>query len=605
MRPAEIGRFDLAQVSRPSCVVMSMDHRSGRAITLSRPRGTVPAWTIALGMAAVALLAIPIVARATADAVDQAFPTTVLPSSINSTKLMAQTFTAGTTGQIDRVSLTLESHSQLVTGWVQIRTLAADGSPAGGTLFPTSTPIQFTYGFGNTYHDYAISPAFPITAGTQYAIVWTAKVGTGFWWGGNFDAYSGGQQWLSCAGCAWSPSATKDLAFKTWVTTTATNQPPVVAADHPAVAVNEGTAAANTGTFSDPDGNAVTLTASSGTLTKSGTSTGTWSWFLPAADEAASANQTITITADDGSGGTSTTSFPVTVAGAAPIAAITAPGSTAPEGTAVHLAGSATSPSAADNAAGFTYGWSVTKNGAAYKSGTGAHWQFTPDDEGTFVVTMKATDDGGMSDTASVTVTGTNVWPTADITGVTTAVPLVITPQETINFSGSFTDPGALDTHTSKWNFGDSTTSSAGHGPSGSGTLSASHAYGAPGTYHVSLTVTDDDGGAAVATTTVVVQTPQQALTSIESYVRGIKTLNKGQINSLIAKLDASSAAAARGDNNASHNQMSAFLNEVGSDVKTGKITTGEQSILTSAIHAVEAALGTYNRMLQWWPLEL
>jgi BarA-like signal transduction histidine kinase len=62
-------------------------------------------------MAAVVLLAIPIVARATADAVDQAFPTTIIPSSINSAKLMAQTFTAGTTGQIDRVSLALESHS--------------------------------------------------------------------------------------------------------------------------------------------------------------------------------------------------------------------------------------------------------------------------------------------------------------------------------------------------------------------------------------------------------------------------------------------------------------------------------------------------------------
>ena len=563
----------------------------------------MPSWALALGMAAVVLLAIPIVARAS-DAVDQAFPTTILPNSINSTKLMAQTFTASTTGQIDKVSLTLETHSQLVTGWVQIRPLNADGSPAGGTLQPTSTPIQFSYPFGSAYHDYTISPAFPITSGTRYAIVWTAKIGTGFWWGSGFDAYTGGQEWLSCIGCAWIPSATRDLAFKTWVSTSPSNQPPVVAADHPAVAVNEGTPAANTGTFSDPDGNPVTLSASSGTLTRSGTSTGTWSWSAAASDEAASANQTITITADDGSGGTSTTSFPVTVAGAAPIAAITAPGSTGPEGTAVHLAGTATSPSAADNAAGFTYGWSVTKNGAAYKSGAGARWQFTPDDEGTFVVTVKATDDGGMSDTASVTVTGTNVWPNADITSVTATVPLVITPQETINFAGAYTDPGALDTHTSKWNFGDSITSSASHGPSGSGTLFASHAYGAPGTYHVSLTVTDDDGGAGVATTTVVVQTPQQALTSIEAYVRGINTLSRGQINSLIAKLDAASAAAARGDYTASHNQMSAFLNEVRADVKSGKITVAEQTTLTSAIHAVEAALGTYNRMLQWWPLE-
>lgn len=583
---------------------MDMDRRTARAVSLSRRRGKVPAWTLALGMAAVALLSIPIIARATTDAVDQAFPTNVLPSAVNSTKLMAQTFTASTTGQIDKVSLSLESHSQLITGWVQIRTVAADGSPTGGTLQPTTTPIQFTYPFGNAYHDYTISPAFPITAGTQYAIVWMAKVGTGFWWGSNFDSYTGGQQWAACTGCGWTSFAARDLGFKTWVATTPTNQPPAAATDHPAVTVNEGTPATNTGTFSDPDGNPVALSASSGTLTKNGTSTGTWSWSAGAADEGAPANRTVIITANDGNGGTSTVSFPVTVAGVAPIAAITSPGSTAPEGTAVHLTGSATSPSAADNAAGFTYGWSVTKNGVAYKSGAGAQWQFTPDDEGTFVVSMRATDDGGMSDTASTTVTGTNVWPTAIITGVTATVPLVITPQETINFAGSYSDPGALDSHTSRWSFGDSSSSSANHGPSGSGTLSASHAYGAPGTYHVSLTVTDDDGGAGVATTTVVVQTPQQALTSIEAYVRGIKTLNKGQINSLIAKLDAASASAARGDNNASHNQMSAFLNEVRADVKTGKISTAEQTTLTSAVHAVEAALGTYNRMLQWWPLE-
>jgi len=49
---------------------------------------------------------------------------------------------------------------------------------------------------------------------------------------------------------------------------------------------------------------------------------------------------------------------------------------------------------------------------------------------------------------------------------------------------------------------------------------------------------------------------------------------------------------------------MSAFLNEVRSDLKTGKISSGQEAALTTAIHAVEAALGTYNRMLQWWPLE-
>jgi hypothetical protein len=294
----------------------------------------------------------------------------------------------------------------------------------------------------------------------------------------------------------------------------------------------------------------------------------------------------------------------VNINGVAPIAHITTPSSTSPEGTAVSLTGSATSPSAEDNAAGFTYDWNVTKNGSAYATGAGRTWHFTPNDNGIYVVTLKATDDGDMHDTASVTITGTNVWPTAHITGVNYSVPLVVTPQETIGFTGNFTDPGVLDTHTARWNFGDGSTSSANYGPGGSGNASASHSYGAAGTYHVTLTVTDKDGGAGVATTTVVVQTAQQALTTIESYVNGITTLNKGQKNSLIAKLDAASAAAAHGNNIAAHNQMSAFLNEVRADVKIGKISSAQQSTLTAAIHAVEAALGTYNRMLQWWPLE-
>jgi len=552
-------------------------------------------------MSAGLLLALPTAGQATADAVDQSLPASSIPTAINSTKVMAQTFTAGTTGQIDKVSLSLESHSNPVTGWLEIRTVGATGAPSGTTQQPTSTPIQFTYAFGNPAHDFTISPAVPVSAGTHYAIVWTTRVGTAYWWGTTYNAYSGGQGWLACIGCGWTAQPTRDMAFATWVATV-TNQPAVVAADHPAVSVNEGTAAANTGTFSDPDGDTVTITASSGSITRTGTSSGTWSWHAAAADEAGT--QFVTITANDGNGVTSATTFPVNVSGVAPTAHVSAPSSTSPEGTAVSLTGSATSPSAEDNAAGFVYGWNVTKNGNAYASGSGAHWHFTPDDNGSYVVTVNATDDGNMHDIAAMTITGTNVWPTANITGVSYPVPLVVTPHETIGFTGNFTDPGVLDTHVARWNFGDGVTSSANYGAGGSGSTSASHSYAAAGTYHVTLTVTDKDGGAGVATTTVIVQTPQQALSTIESYVNSISTLNKGQKNSLIAKLEAASASAARGNNLAAHNEMSAFLNEVRADVKTGKISSTQQTTLTAAIHAVEAALGTYNRMLQWWPLE-
>src|SRR4029077_7091719 len=135
--------------------------------------------------------------------------------------------------------------------------------------------------FGATYHDFTISPAFPITAGTKYAIVWTAKVGTAYWWSTGFSVYSAGQAWLSCQGCAWTSAPTKDLAFQTWVGTAAANQPPAVAADHSSVTVNEGALAANTGTFSNFGSNAVTISASVGSITKTGASSGTWSWQAP------------------------------------------------------------------------------------------------------------------------------------------------------------------------------------------------------------------------------------------------------------------------------------------------------------------------------------
>jgi PKD domain-containing protein/Big-like domain-containing protein len=581
---------------------MGMDQRFGRGVALSIPRARMPVWTIAVAMVAGVLLAVPMTGHASGDAVDQSLPGSAIPSVLNSTRVMAETFTAGITGQIDKVSLSLESHSNLVTGWLEIRTVGAGGTPNGGTQQPTSTPIQFAYPFGNPSHDFTISPAVPITAGTQYAIVWTTRVGTAYWWGTTFNAYSGGQGWLACINCGWTAQPTRDFAFATWVVAGTSNQPAVVAADHPAVSVNEGPPGANTGTYSDADGDTVVLTASSGSITKTGTSSGTWSWHTAAGDEAGT--QFVTITANDGNGVASATTFPLNVAPVAPVARVTAPSSTVPEGTAFSVTGSAISPSVEDNTIGFGYGWNVTKNGNAYATGTGRSWHFTPDDNGTYVVTVTATDDGSMSDTAAVTITGTNVWPTAHISGVTYSVPLVVTPNESIGFTGNFTDPGIRDTHTARWNFGDGGTSSASFGAGGSGNTSASHSYAAAGTYHVSLTVTDKDGGAGVASATVVVQTPQQALTSIQSYVNSISTLNKGQKYSLIAKLDAASASAARGNNLTAHNQMSAFLNEVRADAKTGKISGAQQTTLTAAIHAVEAAIGTYNRMLQWWPLE-
>ena len=568
-------------------------------------------WPVALALAAALALWLSVPGLAAASAIDQQQPTASVGPLL--TKAMAQTFTAGVSGRLDHVSLHFGPTSG-ATGWVEIRSVDSAGKPAGTALGGSSDQVAFTAStFRSPYYDFYFPAPITLAAGTQYALVVAISIGSRAWMGAGINVYAGGQGWIaSCPWCTnWAATTSpKDFAFETWMTT-AVDQAPTVASNNSAVSVDEGTAPANSGTFSDPDGDTVAITASSGSVTKSGTSNGTWAWAQAASDEAP--QQTITITAKDGSGLTSTSSFTVTVAGVSPTvsigsgtfaaASLAAAAATSPEGTAVTLSGSASSPAVADNSTGFTYSWSVSKNGSPFGAGTGASFSFTPDDEGTFVATLTATDDGGMSGVASATVLGGNVAPAAAIASVTPSVALVTTTQEPLSFAGSFSDPGALDSHTVTWSFGDGSTVTSSYGPGGSADLSATHSYAAAGTYLATLTVTDDDGGVGQASTKVVIQTVQQALSSIAAYVQTLPGLNAGQKNSLIAKLNAASAAATRGDATAAHNELNAFLNELQADVNAGNVSAASAATLRAAVHAVEAALGTYNRLLDWWPL--
>ena len=88
------------------------------------------------------------------------------------------------------------------------------------------------------------------------------------------------------------------------------NERPYVNADTTSVAVDEGEPAAMTGTFKDPDGDAVTLSASLGTVTKN--DSGSWSWSYPTTDEPQE-SQLVYITATDPDGQKDQAVFSLTV----------------------------------------------------------------------------------------------------------------------------------------------------------------------------------------------------------------------------------------------------------------------------------------------------
>ena len=99
------------------------------------------------------------------------------------------------------------------------------------------------------------------------------------------------------------------------------NERPYINANADAVTVNEGQVASVNGTFSDPDGDAVTLSASLGTVTPGA---GTWSWSYTTTD-GPDENQIVTVKATDSHGNTSDVGFALKVNNLPPSVTISSP----------------------------------------------------------------------------------------------------------------------------------------------------------------------------------------------------------------------------------------------------------------------------------------
>jgi PKD repeat protein len=161
------------------------------------------------------------------------------------------------------------------------------------------------------------------------------------------------------------------------------------------------------------------------------------------------------------------------------------------EGTAVHFDASATTDADGD---ALTYSWSFG-DGSSDTARSPDHVYL---DNGTYQVSLFADDGIGCTTSSKCTVTRSvtiaNSRPVFD-PGFTGAM---ITAGTSYSAGGSFTDPGTLDSWTATVDYGE------GAGPiplalSGQA-FTLLHLYPTPGTYDVTVTITDDDGGARTAT---------------------------------------------------------------------------------------------------------
>lgn len=142
-------------------------------------------------------------------------------------------------------------------------------------------------------------------------------------------------------------------------------------------------------------------------------------------------------------------------------------------------------------------------------------------DNGAFTVTVCVTDDDGSTTCDALTITVLNVPPVVTIAQFAQGAPFVLTLVP-VSASVSFTDPGALDTHTATVNWGDGSSVQA-LGAVNS-PFAPVHAFPSPGTYTVIITVIDDDGGIDAESVTIEVVSPLDALGRVSSSLGALTT---------------------------------------------------------------------------------
>jgi PKD repeat protein len=243
------------------------------------------------------------------------------------------------------------------------------------------------------------------------------------------------------------------------------------------------------------EGEKIQLTA---TATDAGNDPLTYNWYInnsttPIVGQiidytfADNGNYNVVLTVTDKDGAVTSQTVEVTVDNVAPaIASIITPAKIN-EGESVEFKATATDVGVNDT---LTYEWNF---GDGTDAVIGQNVNHTFADNGNYNVVLTVTDKDGAVTSQTVEVTVDNVAP---------AIASIITPAkinegESVEFKATATDVGINDTLTYLWNFGDGTNPVIGD--------NITKTFINPGTYQITLTVTDGDGGITTTERTITV----------------------------------------------------------------------------------------------------